>query len=113
MSEKSFEPIIDQYTHNRGGDAKIHTLLCFMCNEPLATYQKDGPGPLKRIYLDRIHEPTELKTAKTIDDMQNLHCRQCRELLGTPMVYARLFGEQRLAYRLYASAVKTEPPIEE
>ncbi len=70
-------------------------------------YQKDGPGPLWRCYLDRIFAPPELATLQHQvhhkREMSNLTCPQCGKLLGVPDVYE---PENRLAYRLRRGQVK-------
>ena len=61
----------------------------------LFEYQKDGPGPIKRLYLDRIVRH-DVKRAKA------LSCPHCKTLLGTHMIYKK---ENRPALRLYQGAV--------
>ena len=60
------------------------------------SYQKDGPGILKRLYLDRIIFPADLIGKK------NLECRKCKTALG---IYALYKKENRPAYRLFAGAI--------
>ncbi|HUC78836.1 MAG TPA: hypothetical protein VMQ58_01190, partial [Candidatus Saccharimonadales bacterium] len=57
-------------------------------------YQKDGSGPLKRMYIDRMIyiKPTVSK----------LECHKCGNELGLKTTYAK---ENRLAYRLFQSSV--------
>jgi ribosomal protein S27AE len=66
---------------------------CGKCGEFLFEYQKDGPGILKRLYLDRIRK--ELK-------QKNLTCPNCKQLLGIATIYKK---ENRPAYRLFAGAL--------
>jgi len=47
----------DKYFRERGGTAKIINVGCSKCNTLCFTYQKDGPGWLKRCYLNRIISP--------------------------------------------------------
>jgi len=61
------------------------------------TYQKDGPGILKRLYLDRIVPSEFSPTGK------NLICKKCKTLIGIPMIYEK---EKRKAYRLFAGTVE-------
>lgn len=68
-------------------------IYCENCGKFLFNYQKDGPGPLKRAYLDRIDKKIRSK---------QLTCPKCKEILGTKYVYKK---ENRPAYRLYVSAV--------
>jgi ribosomal protein S27AE len=83
----------DTFRKNRGGRAKILKLSCEKCGEFLFEYQKDGPGILKRLYLDRIRK--ELK-------QKNLTCPNCKQLLGIATIYKK---ENRPAYRLFAGAL--------
>jgi hypothetical protein len=46
--------ISDKYRDNRGGYSRIVEISCKECGNFLFYYQKDGSGPLKRLYLDRI-----------------------------------------------------------
>ncbi len=50
----------DQYQSARGGYSKLLNLHCRKCNHIFAVYQKDGPGNLRRLYLDRIIRPKEM-----------------------------------------------------
>ncbi|OGZ95510.1 MAG: hypothetical protein A3I44_03465 [Candidatus Sungbacteria bacterium RIFCSPLOWO2_02_FULL_51_17] len=58
-------------------------------------YQKDGPGVLKRLYLDRIATPQ-------LQGKTNFVCKKCKTILGIVVVYRK---EKRAAYRLFAGAV--------
>jgi hypothetical protein len=64
-------------------------------------YQKDGPGPLLRCYLDRIHDPEILnnlqKTCDSKDELSQLTCSKCNQHIGIPMVYEK---ENRLTYQM-------------
>jgi hypothetical protein len=60
-------------------------------------YQKDGPGILKRMYLDRMVNVDTHKWLKS-----NLECPKCKTLLGVPIIYKK---EDRPAIRLFAGAV--------
>ena len=85
----SHEFVYDVFTERRG-DPEMLELFCAACNHPLIMYQKDGPGPLKRCYLDRIHYPKST-------DQQPLKCSSCKALIGTKYIYEK---EDRLAYLL-------------
>lgn len=64
-------------------------------------YQKDGPGWLKRCYLNRIISPEEyscLQKDKSInnpDDLKPLIC-VCGNIIGSPIKHK----DKRLAYHL-------------
>jgi hypothetical protein len=88
----------DRYRKSRGGHARWLLLYCEKCSQPFAVYQKDGPGILKRLYLDRIIVPEELSSGHN----NALMCRACKVTLGIRIVYEK---EKRLAYRLFAGAV--------
>lgn len=84
----------DRYRKVRGGYSRILQLACASCEQSLFKYQKDGPGILKRLYIDRIlgTRPTSVK----------LTCSKCRNLLGTKIMYKK---ENRAAYRLFVGAI--------
>lgn len=87
----------DRFKKNRGGYSRWLLLRCEKCQSHLFVYQKDGPGILKRLYLDRIMLPAGLKPTKS------LACRHCQAVLGVSSVYQK---ENRPAYRLFAGAVE-------
>ena len=68
------------------------------------TYQKDGPGNLHRIYLDRIFTPLALRAlqGRPLARIPPLACKNCRETLGVPYLYPK---ERRKAFRLFQDAV--------
>lgn len=86
----------DKYRKIRGGYARFLNLYCASCKHYLALYQKDGPGPLKRLYLDRILAPEIFKNKK------ELICKSCKKIIGTRYIYQK---EKRLAIRLYQDAI--------
>lgn len=83
----------DKYRQARGGNSRLLEVRCEKCDTPVYLYQKDGPGVLKRLYLDRIDSRTK---------QEKLTCPKCKELLGIYFVYKK---ENRPAYRLFAGAV--------
>lgn len=74
---------------------------CASCGQLLLHYQKDGPGWLKRCYLNRIFGPEKWAALQkdinivSTKDMPDLVC-DCGEIIGTPM----LNSDGRLAFRL-------------
>ncbi|MGB4762226.1 MAG: hypothetical protein WBP12_02610 [Candidatus Saccharimonas sp.] len=84
----------DKYSNARGGWSRILEITCEKCEELVCFYQKDGPGPLKRMYIDRMIniEPSEPK----------LQCSKCSHELGIKITYEK---EKRPAYRLFQGAV--------
>ena len=93
-AELSFKS--DRFKKNRGNYSRWLQLNCERCKSPVAIYQKDGPGILKRLYVDRIFE------TKNISD-KNLICKKCKTVLGIRTIYKK---ENRPAYRLFVGAIK-------
>jgi len=94
----------DKYKKTRGGSSKLLDIQCAKCFTHIFFYQKDGPGLLKRMYLDRIFESqiySELKN-KPLKNIPKLICPNCNELLGIPYVYEK---EKRLAFRLFVGGI--------
>jgi len=86
----------DRYRTARGGWSRFLDISCAKCGSPLLIYQKDGPGPLKRLYVDRIVKPEKLAR------WSKLMCAHCKELLGIPYTYQK---EQRKAIRVFQNAL--------
>jgi len=84
----------DKYRKARGGYSRILQLSCSSCGATLFQYQKDGPGILKRLYLDRILDYSTTAS--------QLSCPKCKEVLGIRTIYKK---ENRPAYRLFMGAV--------
>jgi ribosomal protein S27E len=85
----------DKYRRARGGYSRLLRISCEKCGAFVATYQKDGPGSLKRMYLDRIISPAR-------SNSKNLTCSDCKNILGVAYIYPK---EKRPAYRLFEGAV--------
>jgi uncharacterized CHY-type Zn-finger protein len=85
----------DKYKSARGGHSRILNVTCAHCDAHISYYQKDGPGMLKRMYLDRI--------INADTSSRELICGACSHTLGVKFTYDK---EQRLAYRLFAGAVQ-------
>jgi len=91
----------DKYLRARGGTAHMINVSCAKCGERILFYQKDGPGWLKRCYLNRIvgiekwEKLQHDEKIKSPEDMPNLVC-SCGNLIGTPMMNRH----ERLAFRL-------------
>ena len=94
----------DKYRKARGGYSRFLNVLCEYCDAKILVYQKDGPGPLKRLYLDRIFAPENLANFQKlpINKIPNLVCPKCKSVLAVPYIYKK---EQRKAYRLFVGAV--------
>ncbi len=87
----------DKFKKARGGFSRWLQVFCESCIAPIVIYQKDGPGILKRMYLDRMVNVDTHKWLKS-----NLECPKCKTLLGVPIIYKK---EDRPAIRLFAGAV--------
>ena len=94
----------DKYRKARGGYSRFLNVLCEHCGAKILVYQKDGPGPLKRLYLDRIFAPENLANFQKLstNKIPNLTCSKCKSTLAVPYIYKK---EQRKAYRLFVGAV--------
>lgn len=94
----------DKYKSARGGNSKLLDICCRNCGNCVLSYQKDGPGRLFRLYVDRIIEPENIEKLKNLPlkNIPLLKCPKCGEMLGTPCIYAK---EQRPAFRLHQYAI--------
>jgi hypothetical protein len=94
----------DKYRKTRGGYSRLLEIHCEKCDGAIAVYQKDGPGPLRRMYIDRIASPENFTKLRhvPIKKVPNLVCLNCRRLIGIPYIYEK---EKRSAYRLFEGAV--------
>ena len=92
----------DEYRRVRGGKAFMIHIYCSRCNNKILYYQKDGDGPLKRCYLNRIFWPKEFeklqynKTLSHPNTIPALICPQCQTVIGK----AILHHDGRMAFRL-------------
>lgn len=90
----------DSYTKRRGTPTML-IVNCASCSNYIMHYQKDGPGPLLRCYLDRIHRPEKL-SARQYNEFNKktspkLQCEACEKVVGSPIIYEK---ENRPAYHL-------------
>ena len=94
----------DAYKKSRGGYSRLLDTFCAKCGNKLFFYQKDGPGILKWMYLDRIYESDVYAGLDklSLNKAPKLVCPSCKELLGVPYVYEK---ENRLAFRLFVGSV--------
>ena len=78
-------------------------LCCAKCGTKFFHYQKDGPGPLLRLYLDRIQAPARFVglEKKALSALKVLDCKTCGRLLAMPAIYK---PEKRKSYRLFQGA---------
>ncbi len=85
----------DSFRKARGGRSRILSIWCEKCDAKVCTYQKDGPGPLRRLYIDRIINPAVSINKKEFS------CPK-KHLLGMKMIYEK---ERRPAFRLFVDAI--------
>lgn len=97
----------DKYRRVRGGHARFFKVSCSACGNFLVLYQKDGPGSLKRMYLDRIFEPGPLTGLQNfpLKKISNLICAKCKQVIGVPFLYKK---EKRPSFRLFEGAVSKQ-----
>jgi hypothetical protein len=88
----------DKYKKVRGGYSRLLDISCQKCDRHICNYQKDGPGNLRRMYIDRIIENEVPISGK------NLSCSN-GHLLGIKIIYEK---ENRLAFRLFVDSVKKQ-----
>ncbi len=90
----------DSYTRRRGTPTML-LIFCSTCNHYIMSYQKDGPGPLLRCYLDRIHHPETLQKRQydtfNKNESPKLECSNCNKAIGIPIIYEK---ENRPAYHM-------------
>lgn len=72
----------DKYREGRGGHSRLMEIKCAKCRGIICLYQKDGPGPLKRLYIDRILDPKIVWKNNL-----KLQCKKCKGLLGLASIY--------------------------
>lgn len=94
----------DKFKSKRGGRSQLLEISCRKCNKVVLHYQKDGPGGLRRMYMDRILFPEFYfeNQYKKISDIKPLSCFSCSEILAHPIVYKK---EGRLAYRVFVDSL--------
>jgi hypothetical protein len=101
----------DKYFRKRGGTTKVIIVSCSKCNSLIFVYQKDGPGWLKRCYLNRILFPEKYsslqknKALRNPKNLKNLVCT-CNSLIGTPLQHK----DGRLAFSLVRKSFKRKTP---
>ncbi len=85
----------DKYKKARGGYSRLLQISCQKCGKQICKYQKDGPGNLRRMYVDRISENKVPLMGKS------LNCPE-GHLLGVKIIYEK---ENRPAFRLFVDSV--------
>lgn len=105
MRDKKFELKSDRFREARGGYSRVLEISCARCGGFQFHYQKDGPGPLLRLYLDRIMDSGRYRQAATrpVQSLPPFTCANCSEHLGVPVMYSK---ENRVALRLFQDSVR-------
>jgi|SRR3989344_2276341 len=85
----------DKYKKARGRYSRLLNISCEKCGSNICLYQKDGPGNLRRMYLDRISIP------KVSIARKDLFCQK-GHLLGVKITYEK---ENRPAFRIFVDSV--------
>lgn len=83
----------DKFRKSRGGHSRWLLISCVKCKATLFLYQKDGPGILKRLYLDRI------------TDQARTSCGECKTAIGIQTIYKK---ESRPVIRLFVGAIEKQ-----
>jgi hypothetical protein len=84
----------DKFRKSRGGYSRLFEIRCSSCNEKLFNYQKDGPGIIKRTYIDRICG---------VFKGRDLKCKNCNLLIGNLIIYEK---ENRPAFAIKPGTIK-------
>jgi len=102
MNKNKFKK--DKYRELRGGYSRFFNIFCHHCGTKILTYQKDGSGELKRMYMDRIIAPKHLVNLQDlpIEDIPNLLCTKCKYTIAVSYIYPK---EKRKTFRLFAGAI--------
>ena len=85
----------DRYKKVRGGYSRLLQISCEKCGSDVCFYQKDGPGGLRRMYIDRIINP-KISLSK-----KDFSCPK-GHILGVKIIYKK---EKRPAFRLFVESV--------
>jgi len=94
----------DKFKSARWGYSRLFDISCRACGSQVLVYQKDGPGILLRLYLDRIFSPEYLVDLQfqELKHIPDLRCTNCMKTLAVPTIYEK---EQRKAFRLFGDAI--------
>lgn len=90
--------IQDEYRVARNNHSRLLEISCEKCGSFLFHYQKDGPGPLKRCYTDRVFEKENFVLASSL-----AVCKACHFPFGLYIMFQK---ENRPAIRLFVESVK-------
>lgn len=96
--------LLDKYKEARGGWSRMLSITCKSCDRFLFFYQKDGPGPLKRSYLDRIES-----YIPSFNNHGYFHCPYCKECLGFSEPYKKENNRPAIRWAMIGIAYKIIP----
>jgi len=85
----------DKYKKSRGGYSRLLKIFCRKCDSLVCLYQKDGPGNLRRMYIDRIIDPQVSFFKKSFECPKS-------HILGMKIIYKK---EKRPAFRLFVDSI--------
>ena len=104
IEDTILKPKKDKFKSARGGYSRFLQISCRQCQTKLLIYQKDGPGNLRRLYLDRIFSPSELSELQNLglNEVPDLVCGCCKQVLAVPYLYPK---EKRPAFKLFQDSV--------
>lgn len=80
----------DNYRRVRGGYSRFLEIRCASCGQFICHYQKDGPGILKRMYVDRI-------IGLELNQSKQIICKNCKSIIGNLAIYEK---ENRPTYNI-------------
>ncbi len=67
MNQSKLKYINDKFKSTRCGYSHSLDIYCQHCGKYILLYQKDEPGQLKRLYLDRIFFPSKISDLRYIN----------------------------------------------
>ena len=90
----------DRYKRARGGYSRLLIISCEECGRHICDHQKDGPGILRRIYLDRISNSKKYSGLRdvSIGKIPPMKCDPRDRILGVCVNYDK---ENRLTYCMF------------
>ncbi|EKD86964.1 MAG: hypothetical protein ACD_37C00089G0002 [uncultured bacterium] len=84
----------DNYRRVRGY-SRFLEIKCASCGHFICHYQKDGPGILKRMYVDRI-------IGLDLNKSRQIVCKNCKNIVGNLTIYEK---ENRPAYNVFPGSI--------
>lgn len=70
----------DKYKRARGNYSRLLTISCADCSMYICNYPKDGPGILKRMYVDRITNSVFAgPSCQSPQELERFECPNCNQ----------------------------------